>query len=130
MTETDHGKPYTDADVETVARALWAQCGEPERTRPTPTCHEDARAVLDALTAAGWRKHDTAGAQSPISPAEARELLALIERRASDSPSPEPAGNYPDDPPHCTLRPGQLSTCYCTYRADCPIREADDEEEG
>lgn len=55
MTETDHGKPYTDADVETVALALWAQCGEPDRTRPTPTCYEDARAVLDALTADGWR---------------------------------------------------------------------------
>lgn len=47
-------KPYTDADVQMVARVLWTESGE--RTgQPTPICVQGARAALDALIAAGWR---------------------------------------------------------------------------
>ncbi|MFG3702397.1 hypothetical protein ACGF5C_31620 [Micromonospora sp. NPDC047620] len=42
---------YTDADVELVANALWAECGAPGPA--TPTCREDARAALDSLARAG-----------------------------------------------------------------------------
>lgn len=47
-------KPYTDADVDLVARALWIESGAPSG-RPTPVCVQGARAALDALTAAGWQ---------------------------------------------------------------------------
>jgi hypothetical protein len=50
----DRDPTYTPdpADVELVARALWAECGTDVAT-PTPTCYEDARAALAALAAAG-----------------------------------------------------------------------------
>ena len=51
MTETDHGKPYTDADVETVADAIADARIRGIRNGPASM----ARVVLDALTAAGWQ---------------------------------------------------------------------------
>lgn len=51
--------PYTEATVELVAKALWEQAWPPapnevgRPARPTPTCYEDARGVLDALVKAG-----------------------------------------------------------------------------
>ena len=80
--------PYTPADVEMVAAALIAEAKKNpvDTSRPTfgmqmrpllgPTEHDIARAVLDALTAAGWH------------------------------PRPLDAdGNRPDDCGHCTLVP-------------------------
>jgi hypothetical protein len=40
-------KPYTNADVETVTRAMMDS--------PTVLAHQIAASVLDALTAAGWQ---------------------------------------------------------------------------
>ena len=49
MTETDHGKPYTDADVETVADAIADARIRGIRNGPASM----ARVVLDALTVTG-----------------------------------------------------------------------------
>ncbi|MBQ1061317.1 hypothetical protein [Micromonospora sp. C41] len=54
-------KPYTDADVQLVARTLWAECRADGP--PTDTCREDARAVLDILARAGRLKPPTTEAQ-------------------------------------------------------------------
>jgi hypothetical protein len=65
VTETDQPKPYTDADVETVTRALMAA--------PTVLAHQIAAAVLDALTAAGWL--------SPTTPRSAvQQMIADLTR--------------------------------------------------
>ncbi|WP_428964493.1 hypothetical protein [Micromonospora fluostatini] len=44
--------PYSDSDVDLVAAVLWQQTGTTP-TAPSEWCRIEARAVLDALAAAG-----------------------------------------------------------------------------
>ena len=63
-------RPYTDADVETVAE-VWldfegrAHGWPPE---PLPEFEREARAVLDALTDAGWMRGHCPGCECPDVP--------------------------------------------------------------
>ena len=110
MTETDHGKPYTDADVETAAEAAhralddadegWHyDCMQPDAEGCPSGCfkgHPARRmltedvipAVLDALTAAGWRK---AGRPTPhlntvkAERDEARRIADSLRQDLSDA---------------------------------------------
>lgn len=56
MSHTPPTPRYTDADVDLAARALWEECTSEPGSKPTPTCYEDARAVLAVLSTAGWRR--------------------------------------------------------------------------
>ena len=49
-------RPYTDADVETVAAVLDGRLRDQPGVPPMVTLLHSARAVLDALTAAGWMR--------------------------------------------------------------------------
>lgn len=51
-------RPYTDADVETVATVLDGRLRDQRGVPPMVTLLHSARAVLDALTAAGWIRID------------------------------------------------------------------------
>lgn len=85
-------EPYTAADVQLVAEALWQKLKDTDFPNlsgpPSDACFEDARAMLAALAEAGRLTPDDAGREWGIALADKEEgvWIAEDERDARGTP--------------------------------------------